>query len=264
MPELPEVETARRMAQRALAGKPIERVQAADDPVVYDRASPAAVQAALLQRTVEGSGRRGKYFWLVLDRPPHPVFHFGMSGRLLIYPAGEPPPRYCKLEIAASDGTTAAIADMRRLGRIRLATDPEREPPISRLGFDPLTSLASTAELRHLLQSRRGALKAVLLDQSFAAGVGNWVADEVLYQAHISPLRPANQLTDEELRRFRTALKSVVERAVAVDADPDQFPRSWLFHYRWDRHIGTTARGERLVRQRIGGRTTTWAPERQR
>lgn len=237
--------------------------EASDDPVVYDRASPTAVQAALLDRTVAATGRKGKYFWLVLDRPPHPVFHFGMSGHLVIYRDGESPPRYCKLEIIVSDHTAGAIADMRRLGRIRLADDPEREPPISLLGFDPLTSLPSAIELQRRLESRRGPLKAVLLDQSFSAGVGNWLADEVLYQAHISPLRPAHQLSEADVRRLRAALKSVVKRAVAVDADSDRFPRSWLFHYRWDHRIGTTARGERLVRQKVGGRTTTWSPETQ-
>lgn len=264
MPELPEVETARRSAERALGGKRMERVEAAEDLLIFDRAPPAAVAEALIGRTVNGSGRKGKYFWLLLDRPPHPVFHFGMSGRLFTYQDGEPPPRYCKLEIVVSDGTAAAFADVRRLGRIRLAGDPEREPPISLLGFDPLTSLPSTRELQHRLESRRGRLKAVLLDQSFSAGVGNWLADEVLYQARLSPLRPANQLSPDEARRLRAALKSVVERSVALDADAARFPRHWIFHHRWDRRIGTTPRGEPLVRQRIGGRTTAWAPDRQR
>jgi len=264
MPELPEVETARRLAEGALVGKRIVEAEASNDRVVYDRAPPAVVQAALMGRTVAATGRKGKYFWLVLDRPPHPVFHFGMNGHLVIYRDREPPPRYCKLAIMVADHTAAAIADMRRLGRIRLAEDPEREPPISSLGFDPLISLPSTSALRRLLETRRGPLKTVLLDQSFSAGVGNWLADEVLYQAHISPLRRANQLSEGDVRRLRATLKSVVQRAVAVDADSDRFPRTWLFHARWDHRIGSTARGERLVRQKIGGRTTAWTPETQR
>jgi formamidopyrimidine-DNA glycosylase len=186
-----------------------------------------------------------------------------MSGRLLIHRTGDPPPRYCKLEVEVADDTLAAIADPRRLGRIRLAADPEREPPISLLGFDPLTSLPPSTELYRRLSARRGPLKAVLLDQAFSAGVGNWVADEVLYQARLSPLRPANQVSQDEARRLRAALKSIAARSVALEADADRFPRSWLFHYRWDNRIGYTPRGERLVRQKIGGRTTTWAPDRQ-
>src|SRR5438270_579270 len=82
MPELPEVEAARRTAEQVLAGRCIEQVEVADDHVVYDRASPEEVRSALLDRTVRAARRKGKYFWLVLDRPPYPVFHFGMSGRL--------------------------------------------------------------------------------------------------------------------------------------------------------------------------------------
>ena len=72
MPELPEVETARRLAERELVGRRIEQVEVADDRVVYDRAPPEAVQATLMGRTVAGARRKGKYLWLVLDRPPHP------------------------------------------------------------------------------------------------------------------------------------------------------------------------------------------------
>ncbi len=264
MPELPEVETARRRAEAALKGKRIERVTAARDALIFDRAGPSEFEAVLLGRTVVGSGRKGKYFWLVLDRPPHPVFHFGMSGRLLLYARGTTPPKYCKLEIEASDGTIAAFTDVRRLGRIRLAREPENEPPISSLGFDPLTSLPPAADLQRRLAVRRGPLKVALLDQTFSAGVGNWLADEVLYEARLSPLRTANQLSLPEVRRLRTALKSVAELSVAADAEAARFPRRWLFHYRWDRAVGHGPRGEPLVRQRIGGRTTAWAPSRQK
>src|SRR5579864_1814811 len=105
MPELPEVETARRRAERALVGKRIERVMTAPDALIFDRATPSEVETALLGRTVVGSGRKGKYFWLLLDEPPYPVFHFGMSGRLLVYERGTAPPKYCKLELEAGDGT---------------------------------------------------------------------------------------------------------------------------------------------------------------
>lgn len=264
MPELPEVETARRRAERALGGQRIVRVAAADDPLVFDRGSPAQVEVTLTSRVVVGTGRKGKYFWLVLDRPPHPVFHLGMSGSLEIYRSDEPSPKYWKLEIESAEGAVAAITDRRRLGRIRLANDPEREPPISRLGFDLMTSLPRAPELHRRLQARRGPIKAVLLDQGFSAGVGNWIADEVLYQAKISPLRPANELLADEVHGLRTALYSVAHRAVALEADADRFPRTWMFHRRWDHRIGTGPRGEPLVRQQIGGRTTTWAPSRQK
>jgi formamidopyrimidine-DNA glycosylase len=264
MPELPEVEAARRQAEGALVGRRIERAQAAIDPRVFDRAPPAEVERALAHRLIVGTGRRGKYWWLVLDRAPHPVFHFGMSGRFAIDTAGSGPPPYCKLEVVLDNGTAAAIRDARRLGHIRLAGDPESEPPISDLGPDALTSTPTWRELGRLFAARRAPIKSVLLDQSVIAGVGNWVADEVLHEAGISPLRPANELSPAKLRRLHAALRSVLEQAVAVDADAERFPGHWLFHVRWDRRIGTTAQGEVVVRQPIGGRTTTWVPARQK
>src|SRR3954470_12091867 len=121
MPELPEVEAVRRQIERTLVGHRFERVDVADDPIVFDRAAPEEVRSALLDRTVLGAERKGKYFWLVLDETPYPVFHFGMAGRFSIYDAADDPPKYWKLTATASDGTSVAIADMRRLGRIRLA-----------------------------------------------------------------------------------------------------------------------------------------------
>jgi len=104
----------------------------------------------------------------------------------------------------------------------------------------------------------------VLLDQSLFAGVGNWIADEVLYQARLSPRRPASSLSLAEIVRLRRRLHDVIARAVRVDAEGDRFPRSWLFHARWGRRVGAvTARDEAIVHETIGGRTTAWVPARQ-
>jgi formamidopyrimidine-DNA glycosylase len=105
----------------------------------------------------------------------------------------------------------------------------------------------------------------VLLDQGFLAGVGNWIADEVLYQARLDPRRPGRSLSPGEVKRLRERLARILARAVAVEADADLFPRSWLFHRRWGRDPeARTMRGERIVFDTIGGRTTAWVPSRQR
>jgi formamidopyrimidine-DNA glycosylase len=157
------------------------------------------------------------------------------------------------------------MTDARRLGRIRLRHDPRSEPPISLLGFDALLDLPSPARFLQLLSERGAPIKALLLDQSFAAGVGNWIADEVLYQARIAPRRRARSLSAEEGRRLRGALRRVIAVAVGAGSESDRFPRSWLFHHRWGRRAGaTTARGERIHHDTIGGRTTAWVPTVQR
>jgi formamidopyrimidine-DNA glycosylase len=156
------------------------------------------------------------------------------------------------------------MTNARRLGRIRLLQDPESEPPIAGLGFDPLLDLPSTPTIGGILSRRTAPIKAVLLDQSVFAGVGNWIADEVLYQAGIDPRRRAHTLPPEQVARLRAALRRVIHRAVAVDADSDRFPRTWLFHHRWGKTAGArTARGQ-IAFHTIGGRTTAWVPAVQR
>jgi formamidopyrimidine-DNA glycosylase len=279
MPELPEVEEARRLARRVAVGRRITDVRCADDPLVFEAVPPARFRRALLGARVVGVHRHGKHLWFALDRRPWPCFHFGMTGGFHTPGAGTLklesarsqasatgwPPRFTKLRLTFDDRGELALADARRLGRIRLRHEPAREPPISLLGFDAHRGLPPPAAFSAELRARRAPVKAVLLDQSFAAGVGNWIADEVLYQARVAPARPADSLTAEEARRVRAALRSVITTAVRVRSDGDRFPRSWLFHDRWKRRVyALTRRGQRIRHDTIGGRTTAWVPAVQR
>jgi formamidopyrimidine-DNA glycosylase len=265
VPELPDVEAARVMLQRALRGRRILSVTTVNDPIVYTGVTPRRLTAALRGRRVERAGRKGKHLWLELDGRPWPVFHFGMTGWFHLYQHERDRPRFLKLELLVSGGKRAGFADARRFGRIRLQQHPENEAPISALGFDALLGVPPAEELGQLLSRRKAPIKAVLLDQSVFAGVGNWLADEVLFQARISPHRPASSLTPAEVRAVRARLISIVGKAVAVGADSERFPRGWLFHRRWGRDAeAVTSRAERIRHETIGGRTAAWVPARQR
>ena len=288
MPELPEVETTRRNLERALKGKRlVEVVVDRLDDIVFDRASPLQVTRALKGARVIGSGRKGKYFWLELDRGLWPVIHLGMTGNISIFPGKnskqghwggnklwsqkfrtlepETAPRFCRLRLVAEDGTIAVLSDPRRFGRVRLAADPLNEKPISELGFDPLLDFPSASKLGEILAKRRAPIKAVLLDQGLFAGVGNWIADEVLFQARLSPRRLASALKPAEVARLRLKLLAIIRKAVSVRADSGEFPRSWLFHHRWGKKLGAvTSHQLRIVHETIGGRTTAWVPEIQK
>lgn len=277
MPELPEVETARRLAERVARGRVIRAVWCAADPIVLEGVTPARLRRALTGRRVVAVRRHGKHLWLELDRRPWPCLHFGMTGGLhtpgakavrLVSSGRVPPgwpPRFAKLRITLDDGGELAFADARRLGRVRLREDPRVGPPISRLGFDALLGLPSPSRFVALVRARGAPVKALLLDQTFAAGVGNWLADEVLYQARIDPRRPARSLSDPEIRRLRARLRSIVATAVRLGADSDRYPRGWLFLSRWGRMAGAvTTRGEAIRHDTIGGRTTAWVPAVQR
>jgi formamidopyrimidine-DNA glycosylase len=277
MPELPEVEAARRLLTRSAVGRRIVTVRCAPDSIVFQGVSPARIRRALLGRRIGAAHRHGKHLWLELDRRPWPCFQFGMAGgievrgrrrqRLMVEgrraPEGQWPPRFLKLHLTLDDGGEVVFRDARRLGRVRLRHDPAAEPPISLLGFDALHDVPSLARLAELFGARAAPVKAVLLDQSFSAGVGNWIADEVLYQARIDPRRRTNALTRAEIVRLRSRLRSVVTTAVRVGADSDRFPPKWLFHTRWSKRLlsPVTVRGERIRYLTVGGRTTAWVAE---
>jgi formamidopyrimidine-DNA glycosylase len=266
VPELPEVESVRRRLEKALRGKRIRRAAAPPDPIVLEGTSPERLAQALRGRRIESVQRKGKHFFFALDLRPWPLFHFGMTGWFHVDREDrDEPRRFQRLVIEVEGGTRVVFTDPRRFGRIRLSQDPLAEPPLSRLGFDVLDELPTAAVLAPLLARRQAPLKAVLLDQSLFAGVGNWIADEVLYQAGLRPDRAASSLAPAEVRVLRNAIARVIARAVAVDAESDRFPRTWLFHHRWGKNAeARTSRGDRIVHTTIGGRTTAWVPARQK
>lgn len=281
MPELPEVETVCRTIRHALQGKRVAQVELVPDPIFFGGVSAKVIERALLGRTVKAVGRRGKFFWLTLSGAGPTLFgHLGMSGWVReiglegtrLHGHGKAPfedeqgrPRFLKLGIAARSGRGIVLTDPRRLGRVWLGPAPERDPRVKRLGPDAFDELPSASELLALFARRKIPIKAVLLDQGALAGIGNWIADEVLYQARIAPKRVAASLTPAEVTALRRAIVSVLARAVKVSADHQRFPKSWLFAHRWGGTRGASwIGGERIVREEVGGRTTAWVPTRQK
>ena len=274
MPELPEVERGRKIAEASAKNSIITDVWLADDDIVFDRVPPSEFKKALIGRRVLAVKRRGKQLWFELDERPWPLFHFGMTGAFLSKaedafqletgPEADKttwPPRFSKIVMRFDRGTELVMVNSRRFGRIRLREDPETEEPISKLGFDPLEDLPDLEAFSAAVSRRKGSVKGLLLDQKFAAGVGNWIADEVLFQARLAPARPANSLDPHEISSLREKLHSVVAHAVNVNADKEKFPKDWLFHHRWSKgKLVSTEDGHQVVFEKIAGRTTAWVP----
>lgn len=280
MPELPEVESVRRLMTRVLKGQRVVEVEVAPDEIVLGGVDPAAFRAAIEGRTLQGVGRKGKYWWLDFGEPPVVFGHLGMSGwiRELGQPTirlkehGNAPlddesgrPRFLKLMMTAESGQRIAFTDGRRLARLWLGQSPELDSRVSKLGPDALDELPDVEALLKTLNRRKAPLKALLLDQKLFAGVGNWIADECLYQAGLAPKRTGDTLTRDEVANLRSRLLEILQHAVDVNADKEQFPSGWLFHHRWDGDRGPEViDGEPIVRETVGGRTTAWVPTRQR
>lgn len=281
MPELPEVESARRKIEKCLGQKRLAVVKAdRNDRIVFDRDLPEVVEQALLGRRVLGTGRRGKYFWIEVEGGKSVTCHLGMSGDVEVQLPGQgweglplqssrraasdvaPTPKYCRLLLVADDGTRVAVTDPRRLGRIRLASSPEQEPPISKLGPDPLSrDFPSAKKLHAILSAKRVPIKAALLDQRIFAGVGNYLADEVLYQSGIAPQRLTQRLEVAETLCLRKNLLHILKVAIRVGADAERFPKSWLFHHRWGKKRNARdSQGHAIRHDTVGGRTSAWVP----
>ncbi|KAI8376076.1 uncharacterized protein BYT42DRAFT_599045 [Radiomyces spectabilis] len=280
MPEIAEVEFARRQCHQHCLNRTIIAVDATPDSLVFADTTAEDFAESIKGKIVTDTKRWGKYFVLILDKGPHIVAHFGMTGQLLVKHEHEEkqmtwPPKFVKFIITVQKKGTdeepvvIAFCDARRLGRVRLVDgDPLKCPPISKLGFDPMHNLPSPEDFTVLVQKRIMPIKALLLDQAFSAGVGNWVADEILYQSRIHPAQKANTLTIEECHNLRLQMEKVCRIAVEAEADSSLFPEDWLMMYRWNKGKGKGAgvlpNGHKLAFETVGGRTSAFVPALQR
>ena len=289
MPELAEVEAVRSQLENKLKGQKIADVTLDEgDRYLFAYAKPSEVRKALLGAKVTGCGRKGKYFWLEMNRKPWPIFHLGMSGNIALlskksknakhekiwggakmWSEGDPKLEsrlwFCRLLLTTHKGLEMAFIDPRRFGRMWLSDNPSEHPRIRKLGFDPLIDFPPVKDLGLRLKKRHKAIKAVLLDQNLFAGIGNWLADEILYQARISPHHQASSLTAAQVKSLHRQVLAVTKKASAVSADYERFPKTWLFHHRWGKNKNAkTSRGQKIIHEEVGGRTTAWVPGWQR
>ncbi|KAE9453517.1 hypothetical protein C3L33_14563, partial [Rhododendron williamsianum] len=351
MPELPEVEAARRAIEEHCIGRKIKRSLIADDPKVIDGVSRSDFESSLLGKTIVAAHRKGKNMWLQLDSPPFPSFQFGMAGaiyikgvavtkykRSAVSDTDEWPSKYSKLFIELDDGMELSFTDKRRFAKVRLLKNPASVPPISELGPDALFEPMTIDEFIDSLRKKKIGIKALLLDQvtttfllpsvfqfsiffmnvhqiyksietsncflntvdtskplfdhlfphydlmlqllghSFMSGIGNWIADEVLYQigierndflflpnsqARIHPMQIVSSLPKESCMALHKCIKEVIRYAVEVDADCSRFPLEWLFHFRWGKKPGKV-NGKKIEFITAGGRTSAFVPELQK
>src|SRR6202035_2697764 len=228
MPEEPEVEIARRLIADLALDRRIVGVDDADTFVTRPH-SPGELREALTGRTLTAAHRRGKTMWIETSGVdgsagpgPDLGIHLGMSGRIVVTApdgwvaeGGDPPGRdaqprkaeWDRFTLEFADGGRLALFDKRRLGRIVL------NPDIDALGPD--AAEVTPAQFRALITKGTIAVKARLLDQSKIAGVGNLLADEILWQARVSPLARVDSLSPAQVNRLYRAVKSVLASAVA-------------------------------------------------
>ncbi|KAI4203793.1 MAG: hypothetical protein LQ350_001619 [Teloschistes chrysophthalmus] len=286
MPEIGEVARIVHYLHKHLVGKTLAVVKAQHDENVFGKVgtSAAEFEKALTGKKVVGARQQGKYFWLVMSSPPHPLFHFGMAGWWKIrneetayYKPSKPseptwPPKYWKftLETAESPKTEHAFVDLRRFGRIRLIDCAGEEmrnvSPLKENGPDPVIDKDILTEewLVQKLQSKHVPVKALLLDQANISGIGNWVGDELLLDAKIHPEQYSNTLTAAQMKQLHKSIHYVCSTAVELRAESDKFPETWLFKHRWGKGKKDDPQrlpnGEKIKFLTVGGRTSAIIP----
>jgi len=215
MPELPEVETVRRIVEPALLGRRIEGVTLRDFAGVLESAIPGVDPVATLPgQSFAATNRRGKYLLLRLDSGLTLIVHLRMTGRLLLTPTAAPLVRFEHLAIRLDDGNDLRFSDQRKFGRVVLASDAGVALLDSRLGPEPGSPRLTAASLHAALKRRPGKIKNALLDQSLIAGLGNIYVDEALYRSRIHPERVANTLTQPECVSLLRAVRHVIRTAL--------------------------------------------------
>jgi formamidopyrimidine-DNA glycosylase len=243
MPELPEAERARQTLESAL-GREIAAVDDTDSYVCRPHA-PGEIAGALVGHTLVNAYRRGKFLWVETDDGPVLGLHLGMSGQIIVDPVDST--RWDRFAIDFADGGRLVLRDKRRLGRAVL------NPDFSHVGPDAAT--VNREEFRRLVGSGHTAVKARLLNQRAISGVGNLLADQALWQARISPVRPTSGLSTEELDRLRREVRSAVRSAIQKGgAHTGRFVEARRGAGVCPRDRGT------LTRATVGGRTTYWCP----
>ncbi|MDA2893011.1 bifunctional DNA-formamidopyrimidine glycosylase/DNA-(apurinic or apyrimidinic site) lyase [Mycolicibacterium sp. BiH015] len=218
MPELPEVEVVRRGLAAHVTDKTITAVRVHHPRAVRrHEAGPADLTARLLDATITGTGRRGKYLWLTLSDQSALVVHLGMSGQMLL---GEVPnENHLRIAALLDDGTTLSFVDQRTFGGWMLAdlvdVDGTEVPtPVAHIARDPLDPLFDRNRVVDVLRRKHSEIKRQLLDQTVVSGIGNIYADESLWRAKINGARLASGISKAKLAALLDAAADVMTDAL--------------------------------------------------
>ena len=224
MPELPEVEVVRRGLQTHVVGRTLARVQVLHPrPVRRHLAGADDFSSRLQGRTVTGAHRRGKFWWLSLDDGDALLGHLGMSGQMLVQPAGVPDERHLRVrfELAPAPGagedaaTEVRFVDQRMFGGLLVSVGGAVVPPeLAHVALDPLDPAFDDAAFVRRVRRSESGIKRLLLNQAVVSGVGNIYADEALWRAQVHGERRGSRLRVRDVRAVLDGARTVMASAL--------------------------------------------------
>ncbi|MEH0579720.1 Fpg/Nei family DNA glycosylase [Streptomyces sp. B21-108] len=255
MPELPDVEGFRRVLRACAKGRTIQHVEVLDTGVLHE-VSVRRLRDALEGRRFTEPERHGKWL-LARTGGPTLMLHFGMTGQLLCADPQDPAEAHDRVLFTVARDRQLRYRDQRKLRGLWLADD---EFEVARLlgGLGPDALTVDRDDFDAALTAHRGSVKTVLTDQSVLAGLGNLLADEILWRARLRPTSRASELDEADLGHLYTHMRRTLRSAVTAGRVP---PRdSWLTGHRDDPHPVCPRCGGPLRRTRTAGRGTVWCP----
>ena len=270
MPELPEVETIRRVIEPQVKCLEITDITAnRTDIIAYPSAESFCER--IKNQTVLAMDRRGKFLVIVLESGDKIILHLRMTGCLLVTAHDHPQEKHTHIIFHLSNGSELRFSDTRRFGRFWLIQSGEEDTysGIGKLGLEPLSSECNAEYLQSRLGKRKKAIKECLLDQSVIAGIGNIYSDEILFRAKIGPARPAGSLTAEEWQRLAAEIPECLSYFIEKNSiTADDYLETKGQDYRNTPFLQVYGHadepcpncGNTLCRTVIGGRSSVYCP----
>jgi formamidopyrimidine-DNA glycosylase len=258
MPELPEVEQARRYLEGNALNRRIDAVEVLDDGVLSD-IDAETFRQSMAGRTMTLAGRRGKQMFIGLDDGSYLTIHLGMTGDLAMEYASTP--KYARIIFRFEDGAVLCYTDQRKFGALGIVGSVDQFISEHALGPDALC--IGRSDFVERVSGHRKAIKTVLLDQRVLSGIGNLYADEVLFQAKVHPEAHADSLALSKLNEIHRQIGLVLRASIAVSSDFSALSAKYLVKVREEGAECPRGNG-RLVMIRVGGRTTLFCPRCQR
>jgi len=263
MPELAEVEYYRKQWTPAI-GQRVVGVELHADKRIFRGQDTDALRSGLKGQALQRAEAHGKQMAFVFGDCHWLGLHLGMTGKTRIESADYEPGKHDHLVLRMQSGDQLIFIDPRLFGRVLYAACKSGEPDWWQ-GLPPgILSDAFTRERMNAFLKRRARspIKAVLLMQEAFPGVGNWMADEILWRSRICPATRAGDLDQQQTKALYRRLREVCRDALRViGTDWSRPPDSWLFNHRWKDGGVCPKTGCPLIREPIGGRTTCWSPK---
>jgi formamidopyrimidine-DNA glycosylase len=256
MPELPEVEAQRAMLERHALTRPVQKVDVREAEALRD------TTAQTLSDKAEGKSfsevcRHGKMLFARIGEGPALVFHFGMTGRLVIAKADDDLPDHARIVLRFENGDRLVFENPRKFGWLELTKDINAYLRDNDIGPDAMAVCED--RFKKIIGGTRGQVKPALMDQSKLAGIGNVYSDEILFQAGLRPDAKGSDLTEAQLQTLHRRLRDVLQTASDKLSAGKDLPEDWLTPHRDQNGTCPRCDGD-LDHKTVSGRTARFCP----